>query len=519
MSAINASKSNSLLRSGVIVGFLIVSGKLLSFVRDILISSKYGATVFSDAYFAANNVPSILYTAIITSAILFFIPFYNEKLVNFGEEAANKFSSNVLNVYTVISIVISVIGIIFAGPLVSLVAPGFSGVRYYHTVRLTRILCSSFPFSFVALLLAAISNARQRYIPPQLIPIISSSTVIIGIVFFSNAIGIYAVALASVFAVFIQAFLQRFFVKDIFNYQWIFNPKDQDLKAMAILILPVFIGTSVDQLNLFVDSVLSSNLSLGSISALNYGQKLQATINGTFSTAMVTILYPVLSLAAAKRDFVGIENVTMKGIRVLSIILIPITVIMILDSYYVVKIVYFRGKFGEEALAQTSLVFMLYSIGLIFMAYEEMYRRVYYVHSDAKTPVKIGIFVVLMHLGLSFIFIRYLKVGGLALATSISSIVSSFILRYQLRKRWNFQSHSSKQYKFFGLLIFAALVMAACRFGLIAILPNLNAIVRFFVTSFVSIAVYFSVLLILDIKEVKEVGSRLKNIMSNYLRF
>jgi putative peptidoglycan lipid II flippase len=517
LSSINLPK-NSLLKSGVIVGFLIILGKVFSFIRDILISSKYGATVFSDAYFAANNVPSILFIALITSAVLFFIPFYNEKLVNFGEFEANKFASNTINVYTIISIVISLAGIIFAKQLVSLIAPGFVGERYYHTVQLTRILCSSFPFSCIALLLASISNARQRYTPPQLIPIVSSCSVILGIIFFSNAIGIYAVAFASVFAVILQAFLQKFFVKDFYKYQWVFKMNDKDLKLMAVLILPVFIGTSVDQINLFVDSVLSSNLALGSMSALNYGQRLQATINGTFSTAMVTILYPVISLAAAKREFLEIENVIMKGIRVLSIILIPITLIMMLDSYYIVKIVYFRGKFGEQALAQTSSVFMFYAIGLIFMAYEEMYRRVFYVHSDSKTPLKIGIIIVVIHLILSFIFIRFFKVGGLALATSLSCIISSLILRIRLKQKWGFNFRLREQGKFFMFLGIASIAMIICRYGLkLLLVGTASPINQFFVYSILSTICYFGILILFNIREINDVKTRVFNLFKKTL--
>jgi len=516
LSSINLPK-HSLLKSGVIVGFLIILGKILSFIRDILISSKYGATVFSDAYFGANNVPSILFVAIVTSAVLFFIPFYNDKLVNFGELDANLFASNTINVYAIISIVMSLFGIIFAGPLVSLVMPGFVGLRYYYAVKLTRILCSSFPFSCITLLLAAVSNARQRYISPQLIPILSSGIVIFGIIFFSNSIGIYAVAFASVFAYIPLLILQKYFIRDVYKHQWIFKINDTDLKAMGILILPVFIGTSVDQLNLFVDSILSSKLALGSISALNYGQRLQATVNGTFSTAMVTILYPVISLAAAKREFLEIENVIMKGIRVLSIILIPITLIMMLDSYYIVKIVYFRGKFGEQALAQTSSVFMFYAIGLIFMAYEEMYRRVFYVHSDSKTPLKIGVIIVVIHLILSFIFIRYFKVGGLALATSLSCIISSLILRIRLKQKWNFKFRLHEQSTFFMFLGIASILMIICRYGLKLLLVGImSPINQFFVYTFLSTICYFASLILFDIKEINEIKMRFFNLFKRF---
>lgn len=505
---------NNIFKSGFVVVGLIFAGKIASFGRDIVISYIYGISAGMDAYFAANVIPSLLFASILTSALMLFIPIYNEKRVNNSIESAHKFASNVINIYIIASIFLALIGSIFAPLLVKLVAPGFTGERLVVAIKITRILCLSFPLSCIALFLSSILNAHQKHYAPQLIPFISSVTVILGIVIFSHQLGIYAIAFFSVFSVIINVFFQKVFVKGVYKHTWIINFKDPSLKKMILLIIPVFIGLSLDQINLFVDSIIGSTLSLGSLSALNYAQRLQNTINGVFTTAILTVTYPVLSIAAAKLDYAQIEEILVKCIRLITILLLPVTIIILCDSYDIVKIIFFRGAFGQTALTQTSSVFLYYAIGILFLAYKDIYTRIFYVFHDARTPLFIGIVAISIKLILNFVLVRYMDVSGLALATSISCIVSVVLQRTWLKKKFANSQKVIINIKFMKALFCASLVMVFCRWGIRLILANMPDFILLAAGSILSIGGYFFILYLFNIEEILFIIKKLQHTIS-----
>ena len=64
---------------------------------------------------------------------------------------------------------------------------------------------------------------------------------------------------------------------------------------MSWLIGPVLIGVAVNQINTMVDRTLASTLVEGSISALNYANKLNGFVMAMFITSVAAVIYPMLS--------------------------------------------------------------------------------------------------------------------------------------------------------------------------------------------------------------------------------
>ena len=67
-------------------------------------------------------------------------------------------------------------------------------------------------------------------------------------------------------------------------------------KKIVALAIPVFIGSTVNQVNSFVDKMLASGLSEGSVGALNYANLLIQMIITITITVIVTIIYPRLAV-------------------------------------------------------------------------------------------------------------------------------------------------------------------------------------------------------------------------------
>ena len=426
---------SGILKNSILVTLLLLLGKIISFLRDIVISACYGASDSTDAYFAANNIPTILFTAFITSLLMFFIPIYVERREKAGQDAAECFMSNLLNIFLPLTVLLSIGGVIFSDFLVHLAAPGFTGEKLTLTVMLSRLMCLSFPFSLLMLLFASYVNARGYFAISQTTALVSALVVIAGVWFGSAHFGIWALIYSALAAAVINTVLQFFSARRFYRHRWVFEPRSAEIRKMCILAFPVFIGLTADEINIFVNGMICSFLSGNALSCLNYSQRLIMTVNGTVVTGVLTVLYPQLSAMVAKNDFSQIVQIVNKSIVLILIGLTPVFLILFLHSREIIRLVYYRGAFDENALVQTSLLLACYAIGIIFMAFREFFTRIFYAMQNAKAPAMIGVLGVGVNIISCLILVRFFKVQGLAVAAVFSSALSAFLLFIWIRKQ------------------------------------------------------------------------------------
>lgn len=119
----------------------------------------------------------------------------------------------------------------------------------------------------------------------------------------------------------------------------------------------------------------------------------------------------------------------------LLIITVPATVGLIVLSTPIIQIAFQRGEFDILATSMTSIALKFYAIGLVAMAVKLLLTRVYYSLQDTKTPMINAGIAVAFNIGLNLILVRYMAHAGLAFATSISTIITSLLLFYGLKKK------------------------------------------------------------------------------------
>ena len=426
---------NNLVKNSVVVIALIVVGKILAFLRDIVISHYFGVSDATDSYFVAANI-MLFWGALITSMMAFFIPIYADMRTQVGKRGADRFVSNLWNVGMLTSCVCAVLGSLLAPWILQIVVPGFSGEKMRMTIEFSRIMTITFPFTTTIMLFSVLQNVNQRFFISQT-PAVFQSIVILGSIwFFANSVGIYAQIVALVLATIINAGIQFVCGKHFFQYSMCFSMTSPELKKLAILAIPLFIGLTADEINVFVNGIICSLLPAGSVSYLNYSQRLLQTVNSTLMSGFVIVLYPQFSQFAAHSDWDSIKFLSKRCICVVTLVMIPIAMFILLYHYEIVKLVYKRGRFDEHALKETSCVFACYSISILFIAYRELFNRLFFVFQDAKRPVCTGVLSMILNIVLSIFLSRFWGVSGIALAASCASIFSAGILYWLLYKNY-----------------------------------------------------------------------------------
>ena len=428
----------TLFTTGLFIMLMIIIGKFIAFGKDIIISAFFGTSSDTDAFFIALNITSILFIAFYSTVSLVFLPLYNEEKIKHGSQSTNLFSSNIINLYLIISLLIMICGIYFAPEIVNLINSSTNFENIELTISLLRIMTLSFVFSIFISFMTSIQLSNEQYLSPHLVPIINNFIVVVAIVAFAPTYGIYVPAIAGVLAWMIQAPLHKWIVKKNFNYTFHLNLKDESIKKMGLLFFPAFLGIFIDQTNIMVDTILASGLQEGSVSALNYSNRLISFASGIFIMAIMSIMYPMFSKYIINGEEAKLNQSIRTSIRLLLLVMLPITTIVFVYNHEIVSIVFQRGKFDESATQVTSSVFFFYSIGIIFLGLRELFNKVFYAQKNAKIPLFISFIAVSTNILLSVILVKSMGVEGLALASSISLaiyvLIQVIILNHKIGK-------------------------------------------------------------------------------------
>ena len=173
----------------------------------------------------------------------------------------------------------------------------------------------------------------------------------------------------------------------------------------------------------------------GGISALNYANRITIFAQGIFVLSISAVLYPRISKLAVQNKITEMKKSLSSAVTGISLLMLPSAAGMIIFSQPIVRLLFKRGAFDDISLGLTASALTFYSIGIIGWGIGEVALRVYYALQDTKTPTILAAAGILLNIMLNVVLSSYMGIGGLALATSIASMFTAFLLLMGLRKK------------------------------------------------------------------------------------
>jgi putative peptidoglycan lipid II flippase len=402
--------------------------RVIGFGREVVLSYYFGATNISDSYIVSLTIPNVIFGLIAAGITTSYIPMQTRILEESGEKQGARFTSNFTNVILIVTAILLILCLVFTSDLVKLFALGFTGETLALTIKLTKISLFGMFFTALIAIYSGFLQIKNNYVIPALMGIPLSIIVVISIIIASQ--GNYSVlAFGTLFAMIIQFFLMVPFLKKAkFNYSLYLDLKDKRILKTAQLALPIIIGTSVTQINLLVDTTIASSLVTGGVTALSYANRLNLLIQGLFVLSIITVLYPMISLHASKQNYVCVRKLLTESIILVTIFLLPITVGILIFSGEIIILVYDQGAFDSAAIQLTSRALFFYGVGILGFGLRQVLTRGFYVMQQTKVPVINGVIGMILNIVLNIVLSKYMGIGGLALATSISAIFTTLLL-------------------------------------------------------------------------------------------
>lgn len=423
-------------KSAIIIIIFTLGSKFLGFIREVLIAAKFGAGMETDTYFIAMTATTLITTFITNAITTTSIPILSEIETKEGREGKINHTNNMINIVLAFSFILVLIGW-FASPLlVKLLAKGFVGEQFNLAVKLTKIGLPKIMISCVLGVATGFLQNEQRYTSSAAIGFPFNFVFIFYLLIFSTTFGIKGLMVASVIATLSQILIQIPEIKKTgYRYKFIFDLKDKYIKRVLFLSLPVFVGVAINDLNAIIDRTLASSLVSGSISALNYANKLNSLILGVFISAITTVIFPLLSKESTSDNIHGMKKIMKQGVNLILLITIPATVGLIVLARPIVEVAFERGEFDVTATEMTTKALIFYSLGLVAMSLRLLITKVYYSLQDTKTPMINGAISVGFNIVLNLILVRIMAHAGLAFATSIAITIATLLMFYDLKKK------------------------------------------------------------------------------------
>ncbi|WP_294153440.1 murein biosynthesis integral membrane protein MurJ [uncultured Clostridium sp.] len=507
-------KESSLIKSTFIIMIVSVISKAVGFIRDMLIARGFGAGMYTDAYNIAVTIPETIFTLIGLAISTAFLPMLSRIRAKKGQNEMYDFANNVINILFVVSLIFFVVSSIFSKEIVYILADGFSEEALILATRLTRITLLNLLFLSVNACFTSMLQVNEDFIVPSILGLFFNLPMIVYLLIFRKY-DIVGLTIANVIGNFMRVVVQvPSLITHGYKFRLFINMKDSRLHEILLLIVPVIIGAGANSLNMIADKKIASSLSVGSISALDYGQKLIIFINTIITTSIANVAYPIMANMRNNGNEKGFIETLKKSIVYLAILLIPITLGVLIFGRQIVQIVYGRGQFDEYAVNITTAALIGYGFGIFFTGMRDILNSTLFSMGRTKITTFNGVIGVICNISLNIILSRYFGVFGIALASVIAMLVTSLLLfRSIIRIEHNFKIRDIVTKII--VIVFNSMIMGAVILFIVKIIENkVNTIVLVGFGTAVGMIVYFVLGYIFKIEEVIE----LKNMFLSRLK-
>jgi putative peptidoglycan lipid II flippase len=441
-----------LLKSTITVGGMTLLSRVFGLIRDVTLANVFGVTGGTDAFLVAFKIPNFMRRLFAEGAFSqAFVPVFSEYKETRSREELRDLVNHVAGTLGTVLLLIATLGSVAAPLLVYLFAPGFSGdpVRHDLTAEMLRI---TFPYLFFISLVAfcgGILNSYNRFAVPAFTPIILNLCLITAAIWLSPMFEqplmalAWGVALAGVLQLLLQfPFLLKLKLFPIPRIK----RRHEGVSKILRLMLPAVIGSSVMQINLILDTIIASFLTIGSVTWLYYSDRMLEFPLGVLGIAIATVILPALSQQHASESREHFNQTLDWALKLVMLVALPAGIGLILLAGPVLSTLFQHGDFTANDTHMASLSLMAYIMGLPAFILIKVLAPGFYSRQDTKTPVRIAIIAMVCNMALNILLVVPMVMlqyeaphVGLALATSSSGYINALLLYRGLRKEGVYQ--------------------------------------------------------------------------------
>lgn len=529
-----ANSKLSIKSAAVVLASSTLVSALLGLFRDRLLNSYYLGTYPTgiDAYTAAFTIPDFMFFILTSGALsVSFIPVFNQRLAAGNKKSAWELSSSTLNLLALLTLISSVLIMIFADPLIRyIVSPGLDESGMVLAINMTRVIAIN-PFLFsIATVITSIQQAVGRFVFYAFAPAIYNVGIIIGITWFTGGInlfgvqifegGIMGVALGVILGAILQLIVSLVGLFGLgMDYDFKIRWRNQGFRSILRLLPARSMDQGIDYINGVVNTNLSSRMGAGAVRSFNQASSLHQMPVNLIGVAISTAFFPKLTEELGNGDDKEFSNTFRQALRTITWIALPVSIIAFFGRGYVTSFISNIGN--NDSNGTIASILGTLCIAIFARSVFHIASRGFYAYQDTKTPFVVSIFAIGLTIALSvWFYLAGWGVDGLGLAQSIGAMVEIVILLYILQKRSNWELLDKAYWRATARMLFATLIAGCVAFSMTKFVPLMATdtslvitIPKFLLISIVSFSAYLLASYFLNLKEAGPIFAYLKKIL------
>lgn len=464
-----------LIQSLMTFGSWTLVSRVLGLVRDIVLGVVFGPSAATDAFFVAFKIPNFLRRLFAEGAFQqAFVPVLSATRHSGGDAAVRALYARVTGCLGLVLLALTLLAMWGSPVLIKVFAPGFAADSAQLALA-GDLLRLTFPYLLLIALTAAagaVLNTYDSFGPPAFAPVLLNLCLIGAALYLAPRmeIGVMALALAVPLAGLLQLLSQLPFLWRRGLLAWPrIDWKDAGVRRILRLMGPTVFSTSVQQINLLLDTILASFLIVGSISWLYWSDRLMEFPLGVFGIALATVMLPRLSAEHAANDPARFNLTLDWALRVSFVLMLPATAALVVLASPMLATLFQYGRFTPADVAAASWSLMAYGIGLMGFVLVKVLVPGYFSRQNTKGPVRCAIIAMIVNMVLSItlvwlLFDTKIAHAGLALATAMAAWVNAGLL-YQGLRREGVHQPLAGWGRLLGQILLATGVMVAVLIG------------------------------------------------------
>lgn len=411
--------------------------KVLGLARDSLLTAFFGAGIESDAFNTASTIPTTLFDVVVGGVIsATFIPVFNNIMAERGKDEAMGFVNKFVTMIVCITVLISILGIIFRSQLVSFMAAGYESDKQYLAANLTAIMFPMIIFTGLAFSFVGLLQSFGEYNIPSIISLVSNLAIIIYYVTLGKRFGIYGLAVTMIIAWSLQFLIEVPWIRKFgVKFRPDFRFKDKYILQAVKLAGPMLIATWVQPLYTLVNQRLASNID-SAVTYIQQSSRLYLIVTGVVSFVVTNLIFPKLAQAIADKRDDDAKKLFSMSVRSMFMLILPLMAGFMILSRPVATVIYGHGKMTGEGISAISMLLKYYSIGMAGLAVNEVLSKTFFSMQESKIPMINSIISMIVNVVLAYVLFNYMQANGLALATACGSICNAILNAVSIRRRY-----------------------------------------------------------------------------------
>ncbi|MDQ2085623.1 murein biosynthesis integral membrane protein MurJ [Herbivorax sp. ANBcel31] len=497
-----------------IVMIIMVLSRFLSMISVIVYSTYFGNTLEMNVFTYALKFPNIVFIIFGTALATVVIPIFSGHLETGNKDRAYKFANNAISLTVMVTLVLSILGMLLA-PVFPLMTE-FRTEGYGFAVLSLRILFPVMIFYGLNYILQGILQSSGKFNMPAFVSVPSSLIMIGYVLLLGDKFGVTGLLIATFLALSTQALV---LIPPTFKTEYRFKPsfdyKNEDVRKAVKLMIPIMIGTSAYQFNMFFDLTVTANFE-DTVMIFGLVQNLVLNAVLAFIYSVTAVVFPKFSKIASRGDMTEFKNTLIKVLSSIVYFLIPATIGFILLREELISLLVGWGRITKEDETLASSILALYAMGITGVGIKEVVDRAFYSLKDTKKPAIIGVVVMVINIVLTLILINFIYEYGIPVGNAVSTLSGAFVILLLLRKKIGALGAANLM-KSVLKIVFSSLIMAifvviityfmsSYTFGVLLT----DRLIKLLIPSLIGALIYFGLTYIFKVEEAVEVLNKIR---------